>query len=114
MLKPRERLDPDVLERAFAHLLTHHDALRLRFVHEPEGWRQFIADPDQDGSRANVRVVDLSNLNENEQQPALETIAEETQAQLNLANGVLLRAVLFELGSARAQRLLICNAPSCG
>ena len=107
MLKPRERLDPDVLERAFAHLLKHHDALRLRFVHEPEAWRQFIADPDRDDSRSSVCVVDLSNLKENEQQPALETIAEETQAQLNLASGVLLRAVLFELGSARAQRLLI-------
>ncbi len=107
MLQPHEHLDPGVLEQAFAHLLKHHDALRLRFVHEPEGWRQFIADPDQDGSRANVRVVDLSNQNENEQASALETIAEETQAQLNLANGVLLRTLLFELGSGRSQRLLI-------
>ena len=107
MLETRERLDPDVLERAFAHLLQHHDALRLRFVREPEGWRQFIAEPDQYDSRSNVRVVNLSNLNENQQQRALETIAEKTQAQLNLANGVLLRALLFELGAGRAQRLLI-------
>ncbi|HET6975215.1 MAG TPA: amino acid adenylation domain-containing protein [Pyrinomonadaceae bacterium] len=107
MLKPRERLDAHVLEQAFAQLLKHHDALRLRFVHEQEGWRQFIADPDQDGSRPNVRVVDLFNLNEFEQASRLETIAEETQAQLNLANGVLLRAVLFEFGPVHSQRLLI-------
>jgi amino acid adenylation domain-containing protein/non-ribosomal peptide synthase protein (TIGR01720 family) len=130
MLEPHERLDPDVLEQTFAHLLNHHDALRLRFVHEPEeprlvrggrgrprsdsrganggeGWRQFIAEPDQDGNQANVRVVELSNLDENEQASALETIAEETQAQLNLATSVLLRVSLLEFGPGRAQRLLI-------
>ncbi len=107
MLETRERLDPNVLERTFTHLLQHHDALRLRFVREPQGWRQFIAEPNPYDSSSNVRVVDLSGLNENQQQPAMQTIAEETQGQLDLANGVLLRALLFELGAGRAQRLLI-------
>ncbi len=107
MLETRERLDPDLLERAFARLFEQHEALRLRFVLEPEGWRQFIVEPDANDKRSHVRVVNLSGIEENQQQQMLETIAEETQAQLNLANGELLRAVLFEFGAGRAQRLLI-------
>ncbi len=98
MLKTRERLDPGLLEQAFAHLVQHHDALRLRFVNAPEGWRQFIA-PEASGAR--LRVVDVSDLAE------IERIADETQAQLDLATGVLLRAVLFELGERQPQTLLI-------
>jgi amino acid adenylation domain-containing protein/non-ribosomal peptide synthase protein (TIGR01720 family) len=107
MLETRERLDPGVLERAFANLVQEHEALRLRFVLGPEGWRQFIAEPDPFDGRSNVRVVNLSDFNETEQQSALQTIAEESQAQLNLANGPLLRVLLFELGAERSQRLLI-------
>ena len=34
-------LDPTLLEQATAHLLVHHDALRLRFRKEDGRWRQF-------------------------------------------------------------------------
>ncbi|HEY6802663.1 MAG TPA: amino acid adenylation domain-containing protein [Pyrinomonadaceae bacterium] len=102
LLEPRERLDANVLEQSFTQLLKHHDALRLRFVRELEGWRQFISKVDDD-VRTNVHVVDLSKLNPSEQ--TLETVCDEIQTQLDLANGVLLRAVLFELGPM--QRLLI-------
>lgn len=95
MLEPRERLDPDLLDQAFAHLVQHHDALRLRFVNVPDGWRQFIA------SETNGTLLRVEN------QAAPETIADETQAQLNIANGDLLRAVLFERGEGQPQRLLI-------
>ncbi|HEX5889007.1 MAG TPA: amino acid adenylation domain-containing protein, partial [Pyrinomonadaceae bacterium] len=95
MLEPRERLDPGLLEQAFAHLVQHHDSLRLRFVKAPAGPRQFIA------SETNGTFVRVENQN------ALETIAEEAQAELDLANGKLLRAVLFELGEDCPQRLLI-------
>jgi amino acid adenylation domain-containing protein/non-ribosomal peptide synthase protein (TIGR01720 family) len=115
MLKPRERLDPALLERAFARLSGHHDALRLRFVREPDGWRQFVAAPEPAGSEdattegggKYVRAVSLSELAGDERRAALETIAEETQAQLDLLRGPLLRAVLFDLGAESPQRLLI-------
>jgi amino acid adenylation domain-containing protein/non-ribosomal peptide synthase protein (TIGR01720 family) len=115
MLKARERLDAALLERAFARLSEHHDALRLRFVREPEGWRQFVAAPENDdeagaggeGGGRYVRAVSLFALPEGEQHAALEKIALETQAGLNLARGPLLRAVLFDLGAGRAQRLLV-------
>ncbi len=115
MLKARERLDAALLERAFARLSEQHDALRLRFVREPEGWRQFVAAPESggeedavgEGGGRYVRAVSLSALAEDEQRAALEKIASETQAGLDLARGPLLRAVLFDFGAGRAQRLLV-------
>src|SRR4029078_11727454 len=41
VLETREILDPLLLERAFKHLLAHHDALRLRFTRCESGWEQF-------------------------------------------------------------------------
>ena len=81
MLKARERLDPEILDQAFAHLVQHHDALRLWFS---EG-QQFI------GAIPNEKFIYIN----------------ETQAQFDLTNGVLLRAVLFESGEGQPQRLLI-------
>ncbi|HKR12409.1 MAG TPA: amino acid adenylation domain-containing protein [Pyrinomonadaceae bacterium] len=96
MLKLRERIDPGLLAQAFARLVQHHDALRMRFVNAPDGWRQFIAG---ETNRKILHVADVSHAVE------IERIADETQAQLDLANGVLLQAVLFEPGEG--QRLLI-------
>jgi len=95
MLKLRERVDPGLLEQAFTHLVQHHDALRLRFVNDTEGRRQFIA------SEPNGTLLRIEN------QAASETIANETQAELDFAKGKLLRAVLFERGEGHPQPLLI-------
>lgn len=98
MLEPRERVDPGLLEQAFTHLVQHHDALRLRFVTTPEGRRQSIP---REANEQILRVVARSDAEE------IKTIADETQAQLDLTKGDLLRAVLFEPGEGRPQRLLI-------
>ena len=115
MLKARERLDAALLERAFARLPEYHDALRLRFVRAQDGWRQFVVAPEtggeedagSEGRGKYVRAVSLAELAEDEQHAALERIAEESQARLDLARGPLLRAVLFDLGTGRPQRLLV-------
>ena len=46
LLEVRRPLDPRVLSEVVGRLLLHHDALRLRFVREDDGWRSFIAAPD--------------------------------------------------------------------
>ncbi|HEX8559858.1 MAG TPA: amino acid adenylation domain-containing protein [Pyrinomonadaceae bacterium] len=115
MLKARERLDPALLEKAFALVSERHDALRLRFACGPEGWRQFVAAPEVAGESGEataggesfVRHVSLAGLSEDERRAALERIAGETQAGLDLARGPLLRAALFDLGAGRPQRLLV-------
>ena len=105
LLDARERLDAVLLEKAFAHLVRHHDALRSRFVRQADGWRQFIGNPDE--ARRFVQVEDLSTLADAERQTAITQRANETQAELELATGTLLKAVLFEAGEGRAQRLLV-------
>jgi amino acid adenylation domain-containing protein/non-ribosomal peptide synthase protein (TIGR01720 family) len=103
LLETNERLDTSLVEKTLAHLLAHHDALRLRFANEENGWRQSIADSEE--PLRCVRGRDLSRLTVEEQISAMEAAAEEAQRGLNLGNGPLVRVVLFDLGPG-GQRLL--------
>ena len=107
LLEANERLDTSLIERTVAHLLEHHDALRLRFVREDSGWRQSIANGEE--PLRCVRTVDLSGLAGEltgaAQLSALEAAAEEAQGELDLGDESLVRVVLFDLG-ASGQRLL--------
>ncbi|HLM57759.1 MAG TPA: amino acid adenylation domain-containing protein, partial [Pyrinomonadaceae bacterium] len=105
LLEAKAPARPELLERALSLLLARHDSLRLRFVREGEGWRQFVAEPSE--TPFSLRRVDLSAVPEGEQAAAVEAVAAETQARLSLAEGRMLRAVLFELGETRAPRLLL-------
>ncbi|MCP4663860.1 MAG: amino acid adenylation domain-containing protein, partial [bacterium] len=103
MLEVAEPPDPLLLERALAALEEHHDALRLRFLREPAGWRQFNAAPG--GAPPFVRV-DLSALPEAPQRAAVTEAATELQGSLDLARGPLWRVALLDLGPGKAGRLL--------
>jgi amino acid adenylation domain-containing protein/non-ribosomal peptide synthase protein (TIGR01720 family) len=103
MLETREHLDPHRLERVVAHLIQHHDALRLRFVREDGGWRQLNANAEGENPYLHV---DLSAREARARVQALEAAAGRLQASLNLSEGPLLRVAHFDLG-AGAGRLLI-------
>lgn len=107
LLETNERLDTSLVEQTLAHLLEHHDALRLRFAREDSGqengWRQFIANAEE--PLQCVSRVDLSGVTAEEQRSAIEAVAEQAQQRLDLGNGPLVRVVLFDLG-ASGQRLL--------
>jgi pristinamycin I synthase-3/4 len=94
LLRPRRPLLAATVERAVAALLRHHDALRLRFAHGPQGWRSWIAEPE--GMLPWIRV-DLSAVPPARRQPALEAAAAQAQAALDLRSGPLATAVWFEL-----------------
>ncbi|MBW3656715.1 MAG: non-ribosomal peptide synthetase, partial [Gemmatimonadetes bacterium] len=104
LLRPRERLEPGPLAHAVRALQGHHDALRLRFTRDAGGWRQHNAGPDQ---RIPFEHLDLSTLPDEARDPALAEHAAKCQAGLDLAEGPLLRVVLYELGPGRGQRLLV-------
>ncbi|HEY7200750.1 MAG TPA: condensation domain-containing protein, partial [Candidatus Dormibacteraeota bacterium] len=97
-------VDPSALERAVAALHEHHDALRLRFRKEAGGWRQWHADDVGPGTFAHVP---LDGLPLTERGSALEAEAARFQGSLDLANGPLLRIVLFSMGEGRTPRLLL-------
>ncbi|HYG62699.1 MAG TPA: amino acid adenylation domain-containing protein, partial [Thermoanaerobaculia bacterium] len=103
LLQSGQALDPVALEQVIGYLLAHHDALRLRFVREREGWRQRNDPP----GRVPFHRVDLTGLPAARRAPSLEAAAAQAQACLNLSDGPLLRAVFFTFGGEKGERLLL-------
>jgi non-ribosomal peptide synthase protein (TIGR01720 family) len=104
MLELWQTLDPALVELAIRQLIAHHDALRLRFSRHEEGWRQFNAAADDTIA---LTRKDLSGFGEAEQHSAMQDALAELQARLNLAEGPLVGAALFDLGPRRRPRLLV-------
>jgi non-ribosomal peptide synthase protein (TIGR01720 family) len=89
-------------------LLHHHDALRLRFHRDGSSWRQMHAQ-DEAALQNKCEHIDLSEFGDLVQPVALRTHAGRLQASLDLANGPLLRAALFDLGRGEQRLLLIVH-----
>ena len=106
MLVPRERLAAAPLAAALARLAEHHDALRLRFLREEDGWRQIYAPAGTAAESAPLLEIDLEALPAAERARALDEAAEELQSGLDLALGPLFTAALFRLGE-NGERLLL-------
>jgi amino acid adenylation domain-containing protein/non-ribosomal peptide synthase protein (TIGR01720 family) len=104
LLLARRALDPGLVRQAWAALLSHHDALRLRFARTGAAWRQEIAAPD---AQVPFESVDLSAVPDNGLAAAIESSAARWQRSLDLARGPLARAVWFDLGPGRPARLLL-------
>ena len=93
-----------IWEQVVQHLVEHHDALRLRFHRQESGWKQIISASE---ATAIFTQIDLSALPKLEQKTAIEKIATELQASLNLSTGSLVKFALFDLGAQTSSRLLI-------
>jgi amino acid adenylation domain-containing protein/non-ribosomal peptide synthase protein (TIGR01720 family) len=104
LLEVRQAVDPAVLERSLGKLLEHHDALRMRYTREGDGWRQVNAGL---GGEVPFTRLSFAHLPESEQRQAVETAAAEQQASLNLSDGPVIRVALFDLGAGNPARLLI-------
>ncbi|MEG4309877.1 MULTISPECIES: amino acid adenylation domain-containing protein [unclassified Microcoleus] len=100
----RQPLEPALIESVLQELLKHHDALRLRFVRGESGWQQELAHPDE---VATFTCIDLSSLPPEEREAAFQTAATQLQASLNLSEGPLLRAALFDFGKHQPNCLLL-------
>ncbi len=103
-------LDAAHLEQALGALCEHHDALRLRFQQQGGEWSQEIAALDTGGAGAAgagslVYQEDLSSLPEAQRQEELERRADVHHGAMDLQQGPLMRAVLFDIGQGR-KRLL--------
>ena len=81
-----------VVEKAWAALLRHHDALRFRFAATPEGWRQVGVAVEP---RSPVTTIDLQSVTSARQAALQRRVAGQVQASLDLAQGPLARAVLI-------------------
>jgi aryl carrier-like protein len=99
-----DELDEPALRQVLDGLLVHHDALRMRFEHTDGRWHQHnpAVEPGQVLQRH-----DLSDLDEGQQALAMEKVADDVHASLDLGRGPLLQAVLFVLGEGRSPHLLL-------
>ncbi|AZC38807.1 non-ribosomal peptide synthetase [Pseudomonas chlororaphis] len=98
LLKPAQALRAEVVENALQVLWVQHDALRLQFSQQADGWSARFADASQRPSLLWQVAVDNPQ--------AMEQSAIAAQRSLNLQDGPLLRAVLFSLADG-SQRLLL-------
>ena len=95
--------DADAFDVALAATVAHHDALRLRFREEGGARTQYYGEmPDVRAER-----VDLSEISEDARSETITRHAVRVQASLDLANGPLIRAAWFMLGSGIPGRLLL-------
>ncbi len=104
LLEVSPDLQPELLEEVIRELLHHHDSLRLKFVQNDLGWQQLNALPTE---TLPFTKIDLSNLEPEKQKTAIESIANEQQGNLNLAEGLIIKATLFNLGKDQPSRLLL-------
>ncbi|HEY7817181.1 MAG TPA: condensation domain-containing protein, partial [Vicinamibacteria bacterium] len=98
-----QAVDPTLLERVVHALLTHHDALRLRYEPDGEAWRQFQVPVEENSV---FRHVDLGAVPAEARDSAIEEVANGLQRSLHLSTGPLVRVALFETGTG-SDRLLI-------
>jgi amino acid adenylation domain-containing protein/non-ribosomal peptide synthase protein (TIGR01720 family) len=98
-----EPLTRPLLERALKELSGRHDSLRLRYIREAEGWRQFYA-----GNEDSVLWwINLAAEQDSEKSRRVAETAAFAQTNLRLENGPLWRAVYFQLGPGFPDRLLV-------
>ncbi|MES1245675.1 MAG: non-ribosomal peptide synthase/polyketide synthase, partial [Acidobacteriota bacterium] len=105
LLAVRPPVTPALARAAFAALLSHHDALRLRFrVAGDGGWQAWNEAPE--GLDRSWSHLDLSALPES---TALEAAAAQVQASLDLEAGPIARAVWLDLPGGEARLFLVVN-----
>ncbi|WP_316186189.1 non-ribosomal peptide synthase/polyketide synthase [Bradyrhizobium sp. SZCCHNR31011] len=108
LLDAAAAVTPGLVSEAMSHLLRHHDALRLRFHRQGESWRQ-LHGQDEAAVQLACEPIDLTELGAAVQPAALKKHADRLQASLDLADGPLLRAALFDLGEQGMRLLLIVH-----
>ncbi|MEH2442404.1 amino acid adenylation domain-containing protein [Nostoc sp.] len=104
LLQIPNHLQSELIAIALKKLLEHHDALRLRFTSIAGEHKQINQGLDDN---VPFTVVDLSLTPKSEQPQALEKVAAEYQASLNLSTGPIMQVVMFNLGNESDARLLI-------
>jgi non-ribosomal peptide synthase protein (TIGR01720 family) len=104
LLEIEEAIIPEKLKQAVVSILTHHDALRLRFIQRDGVWIQQYGPVSQD---IPFECECLDGVSYEEQKQIIEKEASRLQHALNLSDGPLIRVKLFQLEAARRYRLFL-------
>ncbi|HKP13380.1 MAG TPA: amino acid adenylation domain-containing protein, partial [Blastocatellia bacterium] len=104
MLEVSADVDAGSLKKAVEELVKHHDALRLRFNQQEDGWQQHNS--GQEAAEVFLEI-DFIGMAEAERAQAIKDTAARIQASLNLQAGPLMQVALMDLGEDGGKRLLI-------
>ncbi|MCP4695913.1 MAG: amino acid adenylation domain-containing protein, partial [Gammaproteobacteria bacterium] len=97
LLRMPDNINVEALRQAFGILLSHHDALRLRYRSVGGQWVQSFSAPSE------KTPFFIEDLRQSQNPPAeLQRLTENYQSSLNISDGPLTHLVVFRLaGSAR-------------
>jgi non-ribosomal peptide synthase protein (TIGR01720 family) len=96
-------MDVSMLEQALQAVIAHHEALRLRFQHTQEGWRQSCAPTEE----ATVfSWFDLQWLPAEERETLMRNAVDGLHTGLDLSQGPLCRVAYFRRGHGQPDRLV--------
>ncbi|HSG46813.1 MAG TPA: condensation domain-containing protein, partial [Longimicrobiales bacterium] len=106
LLRPPKGAGPEEIRNALRTLLTHHDALRTRFVWVDGERRQEFPPLTDD---LPFRAVDLTGTPAGEREGVMESQADQEHVSLDLEEGGLFRAVYFDGGPDFRRLLLVAH-----
>ncbi|MFD9739248.1 amino acid adenylation domain-containing protein [Umezawaea sp. NPDC059074] len=93
LLELAAETDQLALDRAWAAVLAHHDALRMRFDQVDGQWRQHNTPVRQ---ATPPQRHDLTGLDQEQRHARVVQVADQAHASLDLTAGPLVKAVLFD------------------
>ncbi|SDK75250.1 AMP-binding enzyme C-terminal domain-containing protein [Actinopolyspora mzabensis] len=91
-------------QQALTDLVQDHEALRQRFTRDDSGWSSTIVDTDPQA--CHLPPIDLAALPEQRREPAMRQMVAEMVDELDIVEGPLVKAALFDLG-ADSKRLVL-------
>lgn len=103
LLEANQCINADILAKAVTEIINHHDALRIRFEWQENGWQQINADTEVNTI---VHYRDFSELPRESKNTAIQTTATKLHEGLNLQQGPLLQVALFHLGDSQPDQVL--------
>ena len=104
LLETKPGIDGSQLKRVVQSLIEHHDALRLRFSLNEEGWQQVNATAESNPVFAHLDVCGLSSK---KRELLIKSATADLQASLNIEHGPLVRVAFFDSGTNEPGCLLI-------
>ena len=106
LLELEAEVNSELLQEVVAHLLDHHDGLRMRYKRSENGWQQWCEAQAPAGVYER-KTLRLSEKSEGEGWAEVAQDIARVQEDLDLEAGRLVKVVEYELGAGRGRRLLL-------
>ncbi|MCV9927835.1 amino acid adenylation domain-containing protein [Flavobacterium sp. LS1R49] len=103
LLKSKEELDTRVLAACISMLVSHHDALRMVYKEESEGWVQY----NENSNELHYKIDFYDLRSESDELLSLNDIGDELQSNFDISSGILFNIGHFRLSDGDRVALII-------